>query len=289
MLGQHLIKLLLENNYDVLACGKGPSRLSFVNNPLFSYTDTDITDTLGVERLINAGNPGIIIHAAAMTQVDQCEQNRDLCKAVNVGGTSNLIRYAQNCCSLFIYISTDFVFDGEKGDYDENDTPHAANWYGITKTEAENLVRESSIPYAVIRTSLVYGNIIEGTRNNIISWVKDNLSKGVSIRVVDDQIRTPTYVEDLAKGVLLVCIKGSRGIFHISGEEVLTPYQMAIKTARFFQLDEGLIERVNAGTFFQPARRPAKTGFNINKAKQELGYAPVNFEAGLQKMFENHH
>jgi dTDP-4-dehydrorhamnose reductase len=287
LLGQHLIKLLLENDYQVLASGIGPSRLPFLDGDLFTYSDTDITDAYAVDQLINTGKPELIIHAAAMTQVDQCEQNRDLCMQVNVMGTANLLRHAQNYCSFFIYISTDFIFDGEKGGYEENDASDPVNLYGLTKTIAEKLVRESGIPWVVVRTSLVYGNILNGTRNNIISWVRENLSGGLRIRVVDDQLRTPTYVEDLAKGILLICKKRSEGIFHISGEETLSPYQMAIKTAQYFGLDEALIERVNAAVFSQPAKRPPRTGFNIAKAKLELGYDPVNFERGLQKMYEN--
>ena len=141
--------------------------------------------------------------------------------------------------------------------------------------------------WAIIRTCLVYGNTLDGTRSNIITWVKENLEQKKKIRVVNDQIRTPTYVEDLAKGILLAIEKRAKGVYHISGNEILTPYQMAIKTAEFFSLDKNLIEEVNASNFSQIAKRPQRTGFDISKAKTELGYEPMSFEEGLEMMFSS--
>ena len=286
LLGQHLVKLLLEKNYNVLACGKGLCRLDFINDS-FTYINTDITDENAVEELLKNNKPEIIIHTAAMTQVDACEKNPEQTSYINVRGTANIILYAEKYSSFIIYISTDFVFDGEKGNYKEDDDLKPVNWYGFTKVQAESLIETSDMPWAIVRTCLVYGNALSGTRNNIITWVKNNLENKKNIKVVDDQIRTPTYVEDLAKGILLIAEKKATGTFHISGKDILTPYQMAIKTAAFFNLDKNLIEKVNASVFTQPAKRPPRTGFNINKAKTELGFEPISFEEGLAKMFES--
>ena len=285
LLGQHLVKLLLENKYHVLACGKGLCRLDFINNDLFTYIDADITDENAVEKLIKNNGPEIIIHAAAMTQVDECEKNPEQTSDVNVRGTANIILYAEKYSSFIIYISTDFVFDGEAGNYKEDDDLKPVNWYGFTKVQAESLIETCDMPWAIVRTCLVYGNALSGTRSNIITWVKNNVENNKNIKVVDDQIRTPTYVEDLAKGILLIAEKKATGIFHISGEDILTPYEMAIKTATFFNLDKNLIEKVNASIFTQPAKRPPRTGFNINKAKTTLGFQPISFEEALAKMF----
>ena len=110
------------------------------------------------------------------------------------------------------------------------------------------------------------------SRSNIILWVKNNLEQGKPINVVDDQWRTPTLAEDLASGSTLIAKNKAFGIFHISGSDYLTPYDIAKKTAKFFSLDESLIERANASNFRQPARRPLKTGFTVQKAISELGF-----------------
>ena len=115
--------------------------------------------------------------------------------------------------------------------------------------------------------------------------MKEKLEKGVEYSVVDDQVRTPTYVEDLAKGIVSIIEKKATGIFHLSGKDVMTPYQMAIKTAGHLGFNSSLIKRVTASSFTQPAKRPAKTGFIIDKARKELGYEPLSFEEGLKKTF----
>uniref|UniRef100_UPI0025E44E98 sugar nucleotide-binding protein n=1 Tax=uncultured Chitinophaga sp. TaxID=339340 RepID=UPI0025E44E98 len=118
-------------------------------------------------------------------------------------------------------------------------------------------------------------------RTNIITWVKDNLEQHKPIKVVDDQWRTPTLVHDLAIGCKLIVDKQATGLFHLSGADLLTPYEMALAVAQEFNLDASLIERVDAATFTQPAKRPARTGFIINKAVNELGYAPRSFKDGI--------
>lgn len=104
---------------------------------------------------------------------------------------------------------------------------------------------------------------------------------------MNDQIRTPTYVEDLAKGIMLIIEKRTTGIFHIAGKDILTPYEMAIATAGYCNLNKSLIKKVDASVFKQPAKRPLKTGFDISKARKELAFEPVSFEEGLRKMFES--
>ena len=283
LLGQHLIKTLLEQKYEVIAIGKGPARIPFPAD-LYSYFDVDITDGFRLNELMRSESPEIVVHTAAMTQVDTCELNQDQCFKVNVEGTANLVMEAEAYSRFFIYISTDFVFDGDKGDYSEEDELNPVNWYGFTKMQAESIVQGAEMPWSIVRTCLVYGNALSGTRTNIVSWVRDNLEGGKSIRVVSDQSRTPTYIGDLVQGILLLIRQTATGIFHISGEEVLTPFDMAVKTADFFGLDKNMMEKVDQSTFSQPGRRPLRTGFNIEKAKTQLGYKPISFDAALKLM-----
>ena len=282
-LGQHLTHLLLQNGYAVVAVAKGDSRLPFAEKPGFVYYDADITNDLVLQHIFEKETPHTIVHAAAMTQADDCQLHQEACEAVNVRATAQLLLSAEAFSSHFIYISTDFVFDGEKGDYTENDAANPISWYGFTKLQAESIVETSDIPFAIVRTCLVYGNAVSGTRNNIISWVKDSLTAGKKIKVVSDQWRTPTHVTDLANGIMLIIEKGATGVYHISGKDKLTPYDMALQTAALCDLDTSLIEKVDAAVFSQPARRPLKTGFDISKARKELGFEPVSFEEGLRK------
>jgi len=286
LLGQHLVNLLLENGFFVIATGRGPSRLPFRISETYRYKEVDITDKDAVGDLLISEKPEIVIHAAAMTQVDECELEQDQCFNINVNGTAHVLSQSESHSQVIIYISSDFVFDGAKGNYTEEDTLNPVNWYGFTKTRAEALIKASAIPWAIVRTSLVYGNSFNGTRKNIIAWVKDKLTKKETIKVVDDQLRTPTYVEDLAKGVLLIIEKKLTGIFHLSGKDILSPYTIAGKTAAHFFLDKDLIDRVNASVFTQPAKRPPVTGLSIEKARNQLGYEPLSFEDGLKKMFQ---
>jgi dTDP-4-dehydrorhamnose reductase len=285
LLGQSVVRQLLDQHHEVVATGRGPDRLPFSFLPGYQYYAVDLKEEFGLQEVLLRERPEVLIHTAAMTQVDHCEINQDDCLQVNVFGTANAIRSAKHCCQHFIFVSTDFVFDGEKGNYRENDKTGPVNWYGYTKIQAEKLVSSCEIPWAIVRTCLVYGNSLDGTRSNIISWVREKLKKNEAIQVVNDQIRTPTYVEDLSHGILLVLNKRALGLFHISGKDLQTPYDMAVQTARHFGMNEQLIEKVDAATFRQAAVRPAKTGFIIDKARRELGYEPVSFGEGLKKMY----
>ena len=285
LLGQHLVKLLIDcSAFEVVATGKGPSRLPFDSSHLFTYVSLDITDGVEVNSLVTSYQPSIIIHTAAITQVDECEQNPVNCWNTNVSATRFLLGAAETIGAFFIYISTDFVFDGKAGPYVESDIPGPVNYYGSSKLGAEKSVMEAKLPWCIIRTVLVYGNMLVGNRNNMVSWVQNNLAQGKAIQVVSDQWRTPTYVEDLAKGILLAIENKAKGIYHISGEDLLTPYNMAMATADHLGLDKNLIEKVDASLFVQPAKRPAKTGLIIEKAKIELGFSPLSFKDGLKKM-----
>ena len=287
LLGQHLVKLLIDStDYSLTATGKGLSRLPIDSSNRYDYFSLDITDGVAVNHFIALHKPAIIIHTAAITQVDDCEKDPVHCWDTNVTANRFLLGAAERVGAKFIYISTDFVFDGEAGPYVETDIPAPVNYYGSSKLGAEKSVIESKLSWCIIRTVVVYGNILVGNRNNMVSWVQNNLTQGKSIQVVSDQLRTPTYVEDLAKGILLAIQKNASGIYHISGQEVMSPYDMALATADYLHLDKTLIEKVSAAIFIQAGKRPAKTGFIIDKAKNELGFSPLNFNEGLKKMLK---
>ena len=282
LLGQHLVTALVKFGYGMLALGKGECRIKDFTG---KYLDLDITDGVAVREVIVSHKPDLIIHAAAMTNVDQCEKDKQECYNVNVTATRFLIDAAKEVQSKIIYLSTDFVFDGMTGPYKEEDIMSPVNYYGSTKVAAEKAIMESGLRWAIVRTVLVYGQTVEGTRTNIINWVKSSLEQEKHIRVVSDQFRTPTFVDDLVTGIMLLIEKSLDGIFHISGREEMTPYDMAIETAKFLKLDESLIEKVDSSNFSQAGLRPAKTGFRIDKARKELGFEPRGFRETLEIMF----
>jgi dTDP-4-dehydrorhamnose reductase len=285
LLGQHVVKQLLDNAaINILATGRGQSRLPFSNTHQYAYYPLDITDALAVNDFMQQHQPDVLIHAAAMTQPDPCELDPIACWLINVTATRFLLDAASHTGTRFIYISTDFIFDGENGPYDESALPNPVNYYGSSKLAAEKSVMTYPLPWAIVRTVLVYGHILVGNRSNIVSWVMDNLQQQKPIKVVNDQWRTPTYVEDLAAGVLLVLAKDATGVFHMAGPDQLTPYQMALAVAAYQGLDAGLMTPVTAATFTQPAQRPLRTGFIIDKARRELGYSPMRFDESLKKM-----
>jgi dTDP-4-dehydrorhamnose reductase len=284
-LGRHLVKKLLDEGFSVLATGRGPSRLPFAENGNFRYVPADLEGENALQLAMGLERPEVVVHTAAMTQADYCEQDQEHCFDVNVSGTARLLVDAENIGSFFIFLSTDFVFDGTRGPYAEDNAPNPLNWYGFTKVQAEAMVAASEIPWAIVRTCLVFGAPLEGDRPNILSWVQASLQEGKPIQVVDDQWRTPTYIGDLVQGILLVIRHKARGIFHISGKDLLSPYEMALETARVCGLPAGLISRTDASAFSQPAKRPARTGLDISKARRELGFHPIDFKQALKIIF----
>jgi len=286
MLGSHLAEKLSQSGHQTWATGKGECRLpSHILHTNFIYQSLDITQKDAVDQIINLIKPDVIVHAAAMTQVDDCEQNMSLSYSVNVDGTRHLLESAEDVNSRFCLISTDFVFSGASGPYTENDPTGPVNYYGQTKELAEQLVMSSRLNWSIARTVLLYGKADPSKRSNFIYWVKQNLEAGKPIKVVNDQIRTPTFIPDLANGIGLMIEKGARGIFHLSGKDILTPYEMAILIAKHLHLNESLIEPVDASIFTQIGKRPLKTGFVIDKAVKELGYDPTSFKNALSSIF----
>jgi dTDP-4-dehydrorhamnose reductase len=281
LLGQKLVKLLSQNpDIQLIATSKGENRIPFTDG--YQYLEMDITDAERVEEVMAKTRPDAIIHTAAMTNADQCEHEKELCWKMNVTATEYLVNTAEKYQIFFCYLSTDFVFDGSSGPYPEEDLPSPVSFYGWSKLAGEEVVKRSKCSWSIVRTVLVYGITHDMSRSNIILWVKKSLEAQQNIKVVTDQFRTPTLAEDLAMGCYLVVNKKANGIFHISGKDFLTPYEMAIKTADFFGLDKSLITPVNADTFTQPAKRPPRTGFILDKAISVLGYNPVSFEEGIE-------
>ncbi len=279
LLGQKLVKLLVSEGIDVIATSRGADRLGLGG---YVYDSMDITNASDVQTCIKKHNPDVVINTAAMTNVDQCETEREACYALNVTAVANLITASESIDCHLIHLSTDFIFDGSHGPLTEEDKPNPISYYGESKLAAEELLFKSTIKWSIARTVLVYGVAMDMSRSNIVLWVKKSLENGQTIKVVNDQWRTPTLAEDLAMGCYLIAKNKALGIFNISGEDMLTPFQMAMQTAEFFNLNSALIEETDGSKFTQTAKRPPKTGFVITKAQSQFGYVPHSFAEGLQ-------
>ncbi|TDB64098.1 SDR family oxidoreductase [Arundinibacter roseus] len=283
LLGQKLVELLSQQPAIVtLATARGANRLPQTGG--YEFHSLDITQADQIEEVIARTLPDVVIHTAAMTNVDQCEFEKENCWAQNVKSVEYLIESCRKHEVFLLHLSTDFIFDGAHGPYDELAEANPLSFYGWSKYAAEKAVMNSGIRWAIARTVLVYGIAHDMSRSNIILWVKKSLEDGKPIKVVTDQWRTPTLAEDLATGCFLIAMQEAEGVFNISGKDLLTPHEMAMMTADFFGLDKSLISEADSSTFTQPARRPARTGFNLDKSQQVLGYAPHSFKEGIARL-----
>ena len=262
-----------------LATSRGANRIQ--NMGTAAYASMDITNREDVLRVIEKFQPDVIIHAAAMTHVDECELHPEQATLINVEGTRHMAEAAQKADAHLVHISTDFIFDGNDGPYKEEAEPNPVSHYGWTKLEAEKIV-EQLPSYSILRTALVIGMAEDLSRSNIVSWAKGALKKGETINVVDDQFRTPTLAEDLAQGTLLAADQKAQGVFNISGPDLMSIYELVGQVARYFNLSMDSVTRVDSSTLNQPAKRPPVTGFAIGKARKELGYTPHTFAEALE-------
>ncbi|MBI1316760.1 sugar nucleotide-binding protein [bacterium] len=277
LLGQKLIgRLSRQPAVELIATARGENRAAVREG--YRYCALDITDRTAVLEAFEQFRPDSVIHTAAMTHVDQCEQQPEACTELNVQAVAHLVEAcAQHACHL-VHLSTDFIFDGSYGPLDESAQPAPLSVYGHSKLKAEELVQSGLTRYAIVRTMLVYGLADEMSRSNIVLWAIDSLSAGKPIKVVHDQFRSPTWAEDLAEGCILAALSHAQGIYHISGAETLSILDFVRSVARFWNLDESLIEPIDSASLGQPARRPPRTGFIIDKARTELGFQPHSLE-----------
>jgi dTDP-4-dehydrorhamnose reductase len=285
LLGQSLLALLLKekNKYQIFGFSRGDNRSGRVD---FEYISIDITDETLLKESIRKIKPDFIINTAAITNVDVCETEKEACNVLNVTVVQWLSEVCKELNAHIIHLSTDFIFDGKKGNYKETDTPNPLNYYGVTKLKSEEVLIASNCNYIILRTILVYGQVFDMSRSNIVLWVKQMLEEKKDITIVDDQFRMPTYVDDLALACKIALDKKVTGIFHISSKELLSIYNIAQQIASVFQLDKNLIKPISTSTLNQTAPRPPKTGFDLTKTNKELDFYPKSFKEDLLKFKE---
>lgn len=286
LLGQKLVDYCIAGGIHFVPTSKGGNRNSKCPEEL--YQVMDITDREEVLQVISTVNPTHVIHTAAMTNVDQCELNPEECELINVTSVKYLVEACNSIGAHFQLLSTDFVFDGEKGNYSEEDEMNPLSIYAKSKVDAEAIVNSESITdNSIVRTIIVYGHGENLTKSNIIAWAKSALEKGDPLTIVDDQFRAPTWAEDLAAGCMGVFENDQTGVFHVSGPETMSIFDLVIRIGNHFGLKTNQVSKISSSTLNQAAKRPPKTGFDLTKSYENIAYKPHTLEETLTILYPN--
>jgi dTDP-4-dehydrorhamnose reductase len=283
LLGQKLVHTCLERKLPFLGVSSGENRNP--DCPAGNYRSLDLTQHEKVGEFFSKEQFTHVIHTAAMTNVDACELSPELCYAVNHLASRNLFEQAieQNC--HFTLLSTDFVFDGKKGNYSEKDPPNPLSIYGNSKFLAEKVLLTSAYKnWAIARTIIVYGKGYNLNKSNIFTWLIQELSQGREVSLITDHFRAPTWAEDLADGCLAIIKESHKGIFHLAGPETLSIYDIGLRVAQYLNVNPSHVIPIDSNTLSQPAPRPPRTGFNLTKAQIELNFRPHPIEATLDSL-----
>jgi dTDP-4-dehydrorhamnose reductase len=278
LLGQKVYELFRnETSHKLILTDLHPDSFAF---PEAEYFSMDITAKDAVKDAVRKYLPDVIINTAAYTDVDGCETDRELSWKVNVDAVKNFIIASRiNSCKI-VQISTDYVFDGISGNYDEYSKPNPLNYYGKSKLAAENALISGGVDYTIVRTMILYGKG-ENVKPNFALWLIDKLGSNQSVRIVDDQFGMPTIVDDLAWALVKIVNLDKRGIYHVCGSEYLSRFEFAVKLSEVFGFDEDLILPVKTSDLNQAAERPMKSSFVLLKSQTELGIKPLNVTEGL--------
>ncbi len=270
MLGQRIVEYYSKRKDVELLLASVEKESYFPDN---EYKQLDITDKKQVKQIILGFYPDIVINVAAFTNVDKCETEKEIAWKINVKGVEYLAKYSVSSHSHLIHISTDYVFDGKNGPYNEKDLPNPISYYGRSKLAGENVIRRFDIPFTIIRTNVLFGPAKFG-RPDFVKWVVNSLTNKNKIKIVTDQINNPTYLDDLVFGIVQVGDLTKTGIYNIGGAELLSRFEFTKRIAEFFNLDFSLVEPIETKDLNQPAPRPLKSGLINLKAETELSYSP---------------
>lgn len=255
--------------------------LSHNSNPTDNTIKCDITDYESVKKTITKEKPDVIIHCAAMTNVDLCEDEIDLAYKINGDGTGNLAKVSEEINAKMIYVSTDFVFDGKTGYYKEDDEINPLGIYAKSKYDGEVQLRKYSSNWAIARVSVLYG---WHARANFTTWVLDQLRNNNPINIVTDQINSPTFADNASEAIYEIAKQDKNGIYHTAGNDRINRYDFTIKIAEAFNLDTSLINPTTSDKFVQKAPRPRDSSLNVNKVKKELDFTMETCDESLHRM-----
>lgn len=277
---------LLGQKIAELASGKGHEVYSiYKEHPVNLGTSIrlDLTDQSEVFEVISRHRPEAVIHTAAYTDVDGCEIDRDLAWKANAEATKHIAIASASIGAHLTYVSTDYVFDGEKGFYTEDDKPNPISYYGYTKLKGEEFVKEYAGEWCIARTSVIYGWGPKH-RQNFATWLISNLNEGKEAKILTDQYVSPTLNTNLAEMLLEIAERKITGILHIAGATRVSRYEFALKLVEAFNLNVDLIKPAKMSEMLWKAKRPKDSSLNVSKALALLNQKPLRLEHALQKM-----
>jgi len=276
--GSKLAELATARNYAVYS---GYSR----DQPAFGVPiHFDVSDKSRVEEVFKKVNPDVVVHAAALTDVDKCEIDKELAWKINVEGIRNISEAVNVSRAFLVYISTDYVFNGETGQYKETDRVDPINYYGFTKMKAEGLVKDLVAEYCIARASVIYGSTPAAGKINFALWVLNKLKKNEQAKIVTDQWNSPTLNTNIADMTLEIIERKLTGIFHLSGATRINRYDFAKQIAERFNLNSNLISPAISAEFSWVAKRPRDSSLDTSKAQQTLKNKPLQIKPALERM-----
>lgn len=244
----------------------------------------DISNKKQVERAFKQVNPDVVVHAATLTNVDACETNKELAWKINVEGTRNTAEAAKACGAFLFYMSTDYVFNGEKGNYVETDTPDPINHYGLTKLKAEELVEDMMDEYCIARASVIYGATPAAGKINFALWLINKLRQKEPVKIVVDQWNSPTLNTNLAEMTCEILQRKLTGVYHLSGATRISRYDFAKSIASTFDVEPTLIVPSASSEFAWAAKRPKDSSLNVEKAQNALTNKPLPVGQALSQL-----
>jgi len=276
LLGSKVAEIALEREYEVYS-GYNSHKPEFGEPIKFDLANPD-----SVVKAIDEVNPDVIIHSAALTDVDKCEVEKELAYKINVEGTKVVAEMARKLGSFMVYISTDYVFDGSRGMYREEDETNPINYYGYTKLLGENFCQD----FCIARTCVIYGARPASGKVNFVLWLINKLENGESVRIITDQFITPTLNTNLAKMVLEIAERKITGIFHLAGATRVSRFEFAKEIAKEFRLNENLIMPAKMDDINWIAKRPRDSSLDTSKAAKYLSEKPYDLTKALKVLKE---
>ena len=250
-----------------------------LEHPKLKKVKLDITNTLRLQDLVLKERPNAVIHAAALGDVDECERKRELAWRVNVASTIALAQAAEVVNAYLLYLSTDYVFDGERGIYNERDPPNPINYYGLTKLMGEVAVQARCSRWSIVRASSIYG--LGPGRTNFAKFLIEKLSRGERVRALVDQYTSPSQAALLAEAMMEVLERQMVGVFHVVGER-MSRYEFALRVAKALGFDEGLISPARMEEFKWFARRPRDSSLACEETRSKLSCDFYSTESALK-------
>ena len=273
LIGSQIVKDLVRQNHTVYSCYHDTKPSHGTPTPL------DLSDENQIIQILQETKPDRIIHLAAMTGVDLCESEKELATIINTKATETLARQAAKQHIFFLYVSTDYVFDGINGMKKESDTPNPLGFYGKSKLEGELVLNKFASNWCIARTSTPFGT--HPTKKNFPLWVKENLETKKEIPVLVDQFTSPTYVPNLSKMLIEITARQITGILHVSGATRISRYALAELVADKLHLDKNFLIPTKIDTMNWKAPRPKDSSLDVSLAAEILNEKPQIIQQSL--------